>query len=158
MSVQEHIFIRTDQPPEAVAARLAAALDMKLFTGKNNGTFLSRPARTDRTKEVGGEVSNNYLADPLSTGDEQSLLDDYEIVWDLGYTGRDREVQLQEARIVFDELASAALWPAALVAGLDILVAGWDPRRGLTWFPPGTLPDGSQRSVWEPYLRDSSRR
>ncbi|MGC1210865.1 MAG: hypothetical protein WA890_06290 [Micromonospora sp.] len=137
--------------------RLAAALNMKLFTGKRGGVFLSRPAQADRTKEVGGELDRNYLADPQATGEEQSLLDDYDIVWDLGYTGRDREVQLQEAQLVFDEIASEALWPAALVAGLDILVAAWDPRLGLTRFPPGTSPDGDQRSVWEPYARDSSQ-
>lgn len=153
MSVQEHIFIRTDLPPEDVAARLATSLNMKAFTGRKGGVFLSRPSRADKEKEVGGEVASNYLADPLATGDEQSLLDDYEVVWDLGYTGRDRGIQLREARLIFEELASAGLWPAVLVAGLDTLVAAWGPEIGLTWFPPGTSPDAEQRDVWRPYAR-----
>lgn len=158
MSVQEHVFIRTDLPPEEVAARLAAALNMDMFRGEKGGMFLSRPAQADRENQIGGEVASNYLADPEATGDDESLLDDYDIVWDVGYTGRDRDVQLNEARLLFEEFASAGSWPAALVAGLDNLVAVWDPRWGLSWLPPGTSPDADQRAVWQRYLRDASDR
>ena len=156
MSVQEHVFIRTGLPPDEVAKRVASALSMHVLTGKNGGIFLSRPAQADKEKQIGGEVTGNYLADPQATGDDASLLDYYEIIWDLGYTGRDRATQLNEARLLFNEFASAALWPAALVAGLVVLVAAWDPLAGLTWFPPGTSPDADQRALWERYVRGGS--
>lgn len=153
MSVQEHIFIRTDLSPEEVARRVASVLAMDFSIGKTAAILLSRPAHAHEGKQIGGEVAENYLADPHATGEEASLLDDYEIIWDLGYTGRERPVQLAEARLLFTELASAALWPAALVAGLDVLVAAWDPSLGLTWFPPGTSPDADQRHAWQRYGR-----
>ncbi|MCI4066496.1 hypothetical protein MRQ36_29640 [Micromonospora sp. R77] len=153
MSVQEHIFIRTDLSPEEAARQIASVLAMDFSRGKAAAIFLSRPAHADQNKQIGGEVAENYLADPAATGDEASLLDDYEIIWDLGYTGRERTVQLAEARLLFTELASAALWPAALVAGLDVLVAAWDPSMGLTWFPPRTSPDADQRDAWQRYGR-----
>ncbi|MEV6811310.1 hypothetical protein [Micromonospora sp. NPDC051296] len=153
MSVQEHIFIHSPSAPEEVAEQLSAAMGMRLFTGRKGGIFVSRQARVGAPeKEVGGEVAQNYLADTLASPAEQSLLDGYEILWDFGYAGRDRDIQLEEARLAFGELVSTALWPTALVAGLDTLIAAWDPVLGLTWFPPDTTPDADSRKLWSGYF------
>ncbi|MEH0844941.1 hypothetical protein V6U81_21390 [Micromonospora sp. CPCC 205711] len=157
MSTLEHIFIHTQDSPEDVAARISSALGMKTSTGPDNGIYLGRPAEADPEKEVGGEVARNYLAYPSEIPEEQSLLDAYEILWDFGYTGRKRDVQLTEARRAFEQLSAARMWPAVLVAGLDTLVAAWDPVLGLTWFPPGTTPDANDRSAWQGYLAQLRR-
>ncbi|GAA0406809.1 hypothetical protein GCM10009541_57420 [Micromonospora gifhornensis] len=154
MSVQEQIFINADSSPDEVAEQLAASLSMRKFAGSKGGVYVSRPARwgVSGGKEVGGEVADNYLADAQASQAEQSLLDGYQILWDFGYTGRDRDIQLAEARLAFTELAASALWPAALIAGLDTLIAAWDPVLGLTWFPPGTTPDADSRQLWYRYF------
>ncbi|MEU1844176.1 hypothetical protein [Micromonospora sediminicola] len=152
MSTLEHIFIHTQDPPDRVADRIASTVGMKTSVGPENAIYLSRPAQYDPTREVGGEIALNYLAYPSDVPEEQSLLDAYEIMWDFGYTGRNRDIQLTEARKVFEQLSAARLWPAALVGGLDSLVAAWDPNLGLTWFPPGTSPDAVDRPSWQGYL------
>lgn len=152
MSTLEHVFIHTQDPPEVAAAHISSAVGMKISTGPDNGIYLSRPAHADPTKEVGGEVARNFLAYPPDIPEEQSLLDGYEILWDFAYTGRNRDVQLEEARLAFEQLTTARLWPAVLVAGLDTLVAAWNPVLGITWFPPDTSPDADDYAAWSGYL------
>ncbi|WP_141714734.1 hypothetical protein [Micromonospora mirobrigensis] len=147
----EHIFVHSAASPRKVATQIALALDMEILSGDDGGTYLSRPAQTDGDAKVGGEVAENHLADLTATGEDMSLLNGYEVLWDFGFTGRKRGVQIEEARTAFGELASAAIWPVALVAGLDILVAAWDPALGLTWFPPGTTPDMPDWLAWQRY-------
>ncbi|MGC5663742.1 hypothetical protein ACN261_25510 [Micromonospora sp. WMMD723] len=152
MSTLEHFFIHTQDPPEVAAAHIASAIGMTVSTDHNNGIYLSRSAQTDPTKEVGGEIARNYLAYPSEIPEEQSLLDGYEVLWDFAYTGRNRDIQMKEARRAFEQLTTARLWPAVLVAGLDTLVAAWNPTLGLTWFPPGTSPDADDYAAWSDYL------
>ncbi|MEV4693782.1 hypothetical protein AB0K27_22080 [Micromonospora echinospora] len=152
MSTLEHIFLHSPDEPDAVAGRIAAAIGLQTSIGPEGGIYLSRPAQGGRGGEIGGEVTRNYLAYPSDVPEEQSLLDAYEILWDFGYTGVDRGVQLREARRVFEQLSAARLWPAVLVAGLDTLIAAWDPDLELTWFPPGTSPDADDRQAWQEYL------
>ena len=153
MSVQEHILIHTASSPMDVAGQLSASLNMRKFSGHRGGIYVSRLAQRGASdKEVGGEVAHNFLADTQASQAEQSLLDGYQILWDFGYTGRDRDIQLAEARLAFSELAASALWPSALIAGLDTLVAAWDPVLGLTWFPPNTTPDAESRGLWYRYF------
>ncbi|MFE2614408.1 hypothetical protein ACFXA2_12420 [Micromonospora chalcea] len=152
MSTLEHIFLHAAEEPKAVADRIASAIGLRASIGPEGGIYLSRPAQCGPGGEVGGEVARNYLAYPSDVPEEQSLLDAYEILWDFGYTGRDRDVQLREARRVFEQLSAARLWPAVLVAGLDTLIAAWDPDLGSTWFPSGTSPDAVDRDAWQEYL------
>ena len=45
-------------------------------------------------------------------------------------------------------LTGTVRWPAALVHGLDLLVATWDPDRGLRRFPPLTTVDLQDEPIW----------
>ncbi len=155
VSVQEHIFFRAKSDHAAVADSLAEVLGMTVIHGYDGKIFVSRAARGDSAEEVGGEVYPNLFADPSAQPDEESLLDSYDTVLDVGYTGRDREVQMSEARALFDELAAQPKWPMALVEGLEMLIAAWDPALGLRWFPPHTTPDPKDRAQWEEYRRSS---
>lgn len=154
MSAQEHIFIGADVDPEAVADQLSGTLGLTVTHGARGEIFLSRPAQEDQSAEVGGEVYPNEFADPAAEPDEESLLDGYGIVWDIGYTGRDRAVQLTEAETLFYELAEKAIWPMALVRGLDLLIAAWNPHSGLRRFPENTTPDNKDRALWAHYRQE----
>src|SRR4051812_48704481 len=103
MSTQEHIYIDTSERPAELAGRLADALGMSVTRGDDAEVYLSRPA-LDGSGNVGGELYANDTADPDAAPEEESLLDSFPIVFDVGYTGRDREVQFREAMNVFREL------------------------------------------------------
>src|SRR3712207_3772723 len=94
MSVQEHLFLRTGLRAEEAARRLAQALAMTLTRDVQDRVHVSRPVGGG---QVGGEVYANDLADPT----EGSLLDVHDTIWDIGYTGRDRDVQMGQARALF---------------------------------------------------------
>ncbi|MFI7432516.1 hypothetical protein [Micromonospora haikouensis] len=151
MSSFEHVFIRTQLGAADLAAELSALLGLELTRDGEGGVYLSRPASAGRPGVVGGELYGNRYAYPLNDPEEESLIDGYDLVWDIGYSRRDGDVQLDEARRLFEEMTTKGWWPVVLLQGLDLLLACWDIRRGYQEFPPGTSPDVDHRALWVPY-------
>lgn len=151
MSSQEHIYLMTELTPEALAGRLAPLAGLEIWRGSRDELLLGRPARLGPGR-VGGELYRNEMAEAdWRTNEERSLIDAFPIVLDVGYTGRDEDIQLAEARLLFGELAVAPIL-MALVQALDLLLAISHPERGLITMPAGTTPDEEHRHLWLPYL------
>lgn len=141
----------SDQPPEALARELAPFGELEMRYGSRGQVVLGRTARFG-VGRVGGEVyDNDGVEVDWRTNDERSLIDAFLMVFDVAYTGRDLEIQLQEARALFAELTAAPL-AMALVNGYDFLLAISDPKRGVVMMPEGTTPYEEHRSVWLPHL------
>jgi hypothetical protein len=147
MSTQEHIYIDTSERPAELAGRLADALGMSVTRGDDAEVYLSRPA-LDGSGNVGGELYVNDTADPDAAPEEESLLDSFPIVFDVGYTGRDREVQFREAMNVFRELVDKVPLTMAFMRGYDFLVAVHKPGQDPVWLPAKTTPYEEDRSAW----------
>jgi len=146
MSTQEHIFLDSALSPSALAEMFAPLLEMEIQRGDDGEVFLTRPARLG-DGAVGGEIYVNFLADPDADVEEASLIDAFATIFDVGYTGRDERIQLDEARMLFTELSSKTPMAMALVHGFDILVAISSAEAGLVWLPPATTPDFRDRMV-----------
>jgi hypothetical protein len=151
LSTLEHIYIYTDESPEHVAARLSSLLGMDISHDDDGRVYLSRQAH-GREGAVGGEVYRNYIADPDATGQDESLIDRFPIVFDVGYTRRNADIQLDEATRLFTELSSMASPPMAMLHGVDSLIAVSTPETGLVWLPEQTTPYPPDRERWLPYV------
>jgi hypothetical protein len=159
MSNFEYLFLASDLPRDQLAVELAAALGLQQTTTDAGNVFLERPAADVEDGQAGGELYANNLI--LATGDpdDESLIDGYPHVWDIGVTGAGRggDGQLAEATRYFRDLAELGRWPVVLLHGLGNLVAAWNPTHGTTWFPPATSPDLASRALWQPYAIQSTR-
>ena len=101
MSTFEHIFIHTDLAPEGVAAELAGRMRVEFSRDDKGRVYLSRPASDGRPGVVGGELSVNRYSYPLDEPEEESVIDGYSVVWDVGYSRRDGEAQRDDDRFAY---------------------------------------------------------
>jgi hypothetical protein len=123
---------------------------MDLTRDDDGKVFLARSAHSNQGA-VGGEVYENFLADPAAEPDDESAIDEYNIVFDVGFTGRDRNTQMAEAESLFLDLTSKLPWPALLVGGVDLLLAAWSQELGLHLYPESATVDATDRPKWEAY-------
>jgi hypothetical protein len=141
----EHIFLRTGLPVAEVAQRLASLPGMTLAGNEHGDLFVSRDSGD--TFRIGGEVSENGYGDP----EDDTVLNAYDTVWSVWSTSRNETIQRAEAERLFQDVTRHLPWPAALVYGVDWLIAAWSPERGLRRFPPRTTPDEPHRKLWQDY-------
>ena len=150
MSNYEHIFLHAGVPLEDLARELGEAVRGGSGRSTQSHLYVARPGRNGG--EVGGTVAANILGSPPGTEpDERSVLDGYEVVFKIGSTIRDEQVQIDEARRLFDDITARLSYQVLLTQGLDLLVAAWSPTLGLTEFPPGTSVDAEDKDLWAPY-------
>ena len=90
----------------------------------------------------------NLVSYPFDDRAEESVIDGYDVVWTIRYTGRDPGVRRHEADTLFDELARTVSRPALLPSDLALLVAAFQPGAGVHRFPEGTTPDAEDRAAW----------
>lgn len=151
MSMQEHIYLMSEQSPDGLARQLAPLAGLEVGHGTRDDVYLRRAARLGPGR-VGGEVYVNDTAEvDWRTNEQRSMIDAFPRIFDVGYRDGDLEAQLAEARLIFAELSGAPMM-MALVNGYDFLLAISDPRRGVTMMPEGTTPDEEHRSLWLPHL------
>jgi hypothetical protein len=155
LSTQEHIYLMTQVAPDALAGRLAPLAGLAIRRGDGGEVFLIRESRFG-VGEVGGELYLNDTVEPdWRTNEQRSLTEAFTMVLDVGYTGRDEATQLNEARLLFGELAGAP-FVMALVHAYDILLAISHPDRGVIMMPDHATPDEEHRELWLPYLTSGS--
>jgi len=147
MSTYEHIFLKTDASPEAAADELARALGMELLRDRE-GMVVWAPGFGGLPGRVQGGLSPNIYGSAGDDPNDRSAIDGYQLVWTIWRSNSDEEMQLEIAWALFQELTRTVGWPAALVHGLDLLVATWDPDRGLRRFPPFTTVDLQDEPIW----------
>jgi hypothetical protein len=158
MSRSIHVFMHTSLGPVEAAERIAEALDAELARDEDGRVYVTRATEHDDTEQAGGQVSvNRYGAPPGLPPDEVSVLDGYDITFEIRSTVEDQSVRRAEARRFFTDIAERLGWPALLVENLDVLVAAWHPQHGRTDFPPGTSPDVPDRSRWQPYAFSTAK-
>jgi hypothetical protein len=97
---------------------------------------------------VQGSLSRNIYGAPDDDPEERPAIDDHELVWTIWRPDSHEEMQLEVAWGIFLEITRTVRWPAALVDNLDLLVATWDPERGLRRFPPFTSVDLQDEPIW----------
>lgn len=147
----EHIFLRSDLPLDQLADEITVALGLQQVRTADNRIVLKRPPRTVNSGETGGDIYVNFFADLSGDPEDEAIFDGHQYVWDIGYTGRDEDVQVEEARQFFNDLVEAGRWPVILLRGLGVLLAAWSPDAGVCWFPPRTSPDANHRDRWQAY-------
>jgi hypothetical protein len=147
MSTYEHIFLKTDASAEAAADELARALGMERLRDRE-GVVVWAPGFGGVPGRVQGGLSPNIYGSAGDDPQERSAIDDYQLVWTIWRSNSDEEMQLEIAWALFQELTRTVRWPAALVHDLDLLVAIWDPDRGLRRFPPLTTVDLQDEPIW----------
>jgi hypothetical protein len=147
MSTYEHIFLKTDATPEAAGAELARALGMELLRDRE-GAVVWAPGFGGLPGRVQGGLSANIYGSAGDDPQDRSAIDDYQLVWTIWRSDSDEEMQLEIAWAIFLEITRTVTWPAALVHNLDLLVATWDPQRGLRRFPPLTSVDLQDEPIW----------
>lgn len=151
MSSDEHIFLRTGLSPAESADRLAEALDATVAHDDEGRVFVGR-SDAEHGGEVGGQVyANMYGSPPDPEPDEITLLDHYDIAYEVRATTGDEEHRRAEAQRLFTDITQRLPWPAALVHALSSLGAAFDSVHGRTDFPPGTTPDMAHEHLWHRY-------
>jgi hypothetical protein len=146
MSASEYIFLRTGQAVGEVARQLATLPGMELHLDDRGRPSVRRDTRHGSYR-VGGQVSVNAHADP----DEVTVLNGYDVMYEIWSTANSRGAQKAEAERIFEEIVERLKWPAALVFNLETLAAASSPEHGTTYFPPGTTPDEPHRRLWQDY-------
>jgi hypothetical protein len=147
MSTYEYIFLKTDASPDAAGEELARALGMELLRDRE-GVVVWAPGFGGLPGRVQGGLSPNFYGTAGDDPEDRSAIDGYRVVWKIWRSNSDEEMQLEIAWAIFQELTRTVRWPAALVHGLDLLVATWDPDRGLRRFPPLTTVDLQDEPIW----------
>jgi hypothetical protein len=147
MSTYEYIFLKTDASPEAAGEQLARALGMELLRD-DKGVVLQAPGFGGLPGRVQGGLAPNIYGSAGDDPRDRSAIDGYQVVWTIWRSNSDEEMQLEIAWALFQELTRTVGWPAALVHALDLLVATWDPDRGLRRFPPFTTVDLQDEPIW----------
>jgi len=147
MSTYEYIFLKTDASPDAAGEELARALGMELLRDRE-GVVVWAPGFGGLPGRVQGGLSPNFYGTAGDDPEDRSAIDGYQVVWKIWRSNSDEEMQLEIAWAIFQELTRTVRWPAALVHGLDLLVATWVPDRGLRRFPPLTTVDVQDEPIW----------
>jgi hypothetical protein len=122
---------------------------MTLVRNSLGEIYLSRPTR-DGSGNIGGEIFANDSADLDADAGDRSLLDGFPLVFEVGYTGGDREIQFREARCLFEEAATLPV-RMAFVRGYDFLVAVSGPAIGMVWLPEKVTPYAVDRPLWQSF-------
>jgi hypothetical protein len=143
-----HLFLSTGLAPHDAAQRLAEALGGEAVEHDGNLFVATRL----EAAEVGGEIARNiYGAPPDPEPDEISVLDGYDIAFEIRRVPFEEDARRAAARRLFDEIVERLRWPVLLVDNLDILIAAWHPSAGRTDFPAGTTPDAQDEELWRRY-------
>ena len=148
MSSSVHIFMSTGLAPSEAAQQLATAFGVEPV--ESDGSVYVA-VRSDNA-EAGGEVMRNiYGAPPDPEPDEISVMDGYDIAWEIRRIPSDEDARGTAGRQLFDEIIERLQLSALLVDSFSTLVAAWRPVVGLTDFPAGASPDADDQELWRSY-------
>lgn len=147
LSTNEYLFFRTSLSLKDASEAIGVALEMEhghnglhYFVGSDTG-FGGIP------HYVGGELEHNIYSSP-DDPDDREVFDGYPLVWEVWRSKTDEQTQMRVARMIFDEIVDTLRWPVVLVHNLDLLVATWEPGRGIRDFPPDTSVDAEHEHIW----------
>jgi hypothetical protein len=156
MSTSDSIFLAASEPLDRTADWLAGVLRLERLDDpelKENQHFFRGRARTVEGKVllvVGPNIYGEVDPDP----EDVSAIDRYTGVVDVRLVGaRDEDAQAQEARAVFDELASTQPDVALVLShAMSWIVASYLPGAGVRAFPAGTSLDAPDLDTWRPWV------
>lgn len=151
MADQENIFLQSSATAAEEAKLLGDLLGLEPIPDTSGAGpdehGLRGPARTV-DGVLGFIIQPNDLAGPNTS----QAIDTYQIEIDI-WLGRDEEVQMREARLVFDRLVEARPdVPMLLCHDLDVLVAAYRPGQGVQEFPDGTTIDAPDADQWRDWV------
>ncbi|HEY3558522.1 MAG TPA: hypothetical protein VGL05_13715 [Kribbella sp.] len=156
MSDSDTIFLAASEPLDTTAEWIAAALQLERLDDpdlKDNEYFFRGRART-----VDGRVllvvGPNIYGEDDPEPEDVSAIDRYSGAIDVRVAGsRNAESQLNEARRIFDELASTQSSVGLVLAhAMSWIVAAYLPGSGVHTFPPETSLDVDDLDAWRPWV------
>ncbi len=156
MSTDDNIFVATREPLEAVAEWLGGALGLERIDDAEVGE--GKHLLRGRARTVDGELI--FLVEPNVYGEvdpepeDVSAIDHYPGLLDIRYAGKkDEELQMREARAVFDELVRDQADSAMILShNMALLIAAYLPGAGAHYFDAGTTLDALDQNTWAPWV------
>ena len=160
MSTSDQIFIASPLTPAEVAGVVRETVAGATVTTGIDGEVVLSLSLPELGLEAGGDLGASiFHPEPDAAPDEASVVDGYDLWWDLrAWQRRDDHVRrapdaarVEASRRVFLQVARSAPWPMILVENLSLLVLAHRPGQPVTEFPPGTSTEGAARALWEPF-------
>jgi hypothetical protein len=157
MATQENIFVQSAATAHDEAKLLQDLLGLEPIPDQSaagpDEYGLRGPARTV-DGVLGFVIQPNHHVEPDPEPEDVQAIDNYPIQVDI-WLGRDRAVQMQEARLVFDRLVEARPdVPMLLCHEVTLLIAAYRPGRGVQEFPAGTTMDAPDAEQWRDWVVD----
>jgi hypothetical protein len=151
MADSDEIFLALEEPLEAAAERVAAALGLE-FNGDlraDTGELQYKGRARTFHGVIGVYVGpNTFQPEP----DEIQAMDGYAVVVEVQSRQR-KDAQADETRVAFEALTSALPdVPALLSHNVELLVASYLPDSGTHIFEPGTTLDDPDLDTWRPWV------
>lgn len=143
--------MRSVEPLEVFAARVAGVLGMQFMGDRRSGTGEMAYRMRGRTFDdwIGVFVGPNYFAP--EPGETQAM-DGYPVMLDVQCRVRKPD-QKEEARLAFEALIqSMPEVPALLVHQVTMLVAAHLPGTDTHYFGPDVTVDDPDADVWRPWV------
>lgn len=156
MSTDDNIFVAADLPLEELGRWLAETLELEAVDDADLEDGVLRVRASARTVE--GEVyltiEPNVYGEVDPAPEDVSAVDRYPWLIDVYYSGtKDEELQEQEARLVFEDLAGRQPEiPMILSHNMALMTAAYLPGAGVRTFPRGTTLDAEHIELWRPWV------
>lgn len=149
MPTYDHIFLRTGLELRPAGERLSELLHLEMEVEESGHIYLVR--RSPDGWVIGGQLLRNIYEYPTDDEAEQTLISEYETVWEARSPRCGSDVQRRRTIELFEELAARSPWPVVLIGGLDTALGAARPGEPIHWFPPDTTPEPDDRAVWLPW-------
>lgn len=148
MSDSDEVFLATEEPLAAVAARVAEALGLE-YMGEENGELAYRGQGRSFEGWIGVFIEpNDFLPEP---GEVQAM-DLYPVRVNVQSRAL-KETQPEEARLAFEVLVRELPdVPALLSHNLEVLVAASRPGVGTHYFGDKVWLDPPEVEPWRPWV------
>jgi hypothetical protein len=156
MSTDDNIFLATNRPLRGVATWLEETLGLEPveISDAEEGVYrFSADARTVQG-DIYLTIEPNVYGEIDPEPEDVSAIDRYQGVVDVYYAGRkSEELQEQEARLVFDDLARTQPDVAMILShNMAFMTAAYLPGAGVHSFARGTSLDVKDIDAWRPWV------
>lgn len=150
MSENELLYLDTGLSPQEAAQVLVDRLDLELLPPRRPDGHPVVWAADVLGVSAGGTVAvHHWLVEDL---EDHTVDQDYPLVWRIWSQQRQPEYRPQKraAHALFQLVVERLAWPCVLTTwDGQVVVARYDPRTGIEYFPPGTSSDYLDAHVWD---------
>src|SRR3954453_5445315 len=156
MSTDDNIFLATNRPLRGVATWLEETLGLEPveISDAEEGVYRFRADARTVQGDIYLTIEPNVYGEIDPEPEDVSAIDRYQGVVDVYYAGRkNEELQEQEARLVFDDLARTQPEVAMILSHNTAFMTGaYLPGAGVRPFPPHPSLDADAIGTWQPWV------